>query len=169
MISSSNGTPAGDRAPDVGSAGLQFENVDGHKVAFRAAGQGPALVLLHGFLCDSRCWWPQLTGLSADFSVVAWDAPGADAPPDTVVGRLLPGMFSESAPAELWDEQAAVMSQFHPPGFRVMTQSSADMDTRDLLPAIDVPTLLLWVKTISAVPCTSPSSSAPRSRAPSWR
>lgn len=35
------------------------------------------LVLLHGFLCDSRVWRPQLEGLSNDFTVIAWDAPGA--------------------------------------------------------------------------------------------
>jgi len=39
-------------------------------------------VLLHGFLCDSRCWRAQLAGLADDFKVVAWDAPGAGASPD---------------------------------------------------------------------------------------
>jgi pimeloyl-ACP methyl ester carboxylesterase len=36
------------------------------------------------------------------------------------------------------------MSEFHPVGFRVMSKSSAETDTRDLLPRINVPTLLLW-------------------------
>jgi pimeloyl-ACP methyl ester carboxylesterase len=35
------------------------------------------LVLLHGFLFDSRAWRPQLDSLSNDFTVIAWDAPGA--------------------------------------------------------------------------------------------
>ena len=35
------------------------------------------LALLHGFLLDSRMWRPQLEDLSADFTVIAWDAPGA--------------------------------------------------------------------------------------------
>jgi pimeloyl-ACP methyl ester carboxylesterase len=42
-------------------------------------------VLLHGFLCDSRCWRRQLEDLSDSFRVVAWDAPGAGSssdPPD---------------------------------------------------------------------------------------
>ena len=39
-------------------------------------------MLLHGFLCDSRCWRAQLAGLADDFKVVAWDAPGAGASPD---------------------------------------------------------------------------------------
>ena len=46
------------------------------------AGKGPPLVLLHGFLCDSRCWRPQLEGLADRFTVVAWDAPGAGSSPD---------------------------------------------------------------------------------------
>jgi pimeloyl-ACP methyl ester carboxylesterase len=49
-------------------------------------GRGPALVLLHGFLFDSRVWRPQLESLSSDFTLIAWDAPGAgqsDDPPDT--------------------------------------------------------------------------------------
>src|SRR5690242_18331579 len=59
--------------------------IDKYSVAYRVAGQGPALVLLHGFLCDSRCWRNQLAKLSDQFRVVAWDAPGAGLssdPPD---------------------------------------------------------------------------------------
>jgi pimeloyl-ACP methyl ester carboxylesterase len=32
--------------------------------------------LLHGFICDSRAWRPQIEEFSRDFDVVAWDAPG---------------------------------------------------------------------------------------------
>ena len=39
---------------------------------------------------------------------------------------------------------AAVASEFHPHGFRLMARTLADNDTTDLLPTIDVPTLLLW-------------------------
>ncbi len=56
---------------------LSFAAVNGHSIAYREAGQGAGLVLLHGFLCDSRCWRRQLSGLSDQFRVVAWDAPGA--------------------------------------------------------------------------------------------
>lgn len=54
-------------------------------IAYRSAGRGPALVLLHGFLCDSRVWRRELETLSDQFRVVAWDAPGAGGsgdPPD---------------------------------------------------------------------------------------
>jgi pimeloyl-ACP methyl ester carboxylesterase len=56
--------------------------VDGSRLAYRQAGHGAALVLLHGFLCDSRCWKHQLAGLSDRFRVVAWDAPGAGSSSD---------------------------------------------------------------------------------------
>jgi pimeloyl-ACP methyl ester carboxylesterase len=39
---------------------------------------------------------------------------------------------------------SAVVSDFHPLGFRLMAKSSADTDTTDLLPNIEAPTLLLW-------------------------
>lgn len=46
------------------------------QIAYRRQGSGPALVLLHGGLADSRQWSEQLEGLSDEFTVVAWDAPG---------------------------------------------------------------------------------------------
>ena len=60
-------------------------DVNGLSVAYERAGHGPALVLLHGFLFDSRAWRPQLEELTNDFTVIAWDAPGAghsSDPPD---------------------------------------------------------------------------------------
>jgi pimeloyl-ACP methyl ester carboxylesterase len=47
------------------------------RVAYRRAGEGQPLVLLHGWPSDSREWRRQLDGLSDEFTVVAWDAPGA--------------------------------------------------------------------------------------------
>ncbi len=46
------------------------------RIAYRHAGAGPPLVLLHGGMEDSRAWMRQLDGLSDQFSVFAWDAPG---------------------------------------------------------------------------------------------
>lgn len=51
--------------------------VAGQRIAYRAKGSGLPLVLLHGWPLDSREWWRQLDGLSDEFRVVAWDAPGA--------------------------------------------------------------------------------------------
>ena len=204
--------------------------IDGLSVAYERAGRGPVLVLLHGFLFDSRAWRPQLEGLSSRFTVIAWDAPGAGQssdPPerfglgdwtdylarlldvaaagsahivglswggilaqefyrrhplrvrtlvlaDTYAGwrgslsegmseerlatclrdsllpaselvrKYLPEMHSESAAQEVRQGLASIMSGFHPIGFRLMAVSSAHADTRDLLPEIRVPTLLVW-------------------------
>jgi len=45
-------------------------------VAYRRAGAGTPLVLLHGGLSDGRSWTPQLESLAREYDVVAWDAPG---------------------------------------------------------------------------------------------
>ena len=211
-------------------AELSFEKVQGLTVGYRRSGRGAALVVLHGFLSDSRCWLPQLAGMSDSFTVIAWDAPGAggssdppgefattdyarclagllDAigvershvvglswggilaqefyrqhpervcslvladtyagwrgslpeavwrerlatcltdskgPADELVTKFVPGALSDNAPPEVREQFAAIMREFHPVGFRLMSLSSAEMDTRDLLPTIRVPTLLLW-------------------------
>lgn len=204
--------------------------VEGLRIAYERAGEGPPIVLLHGFVGDSREWRRQIDGLSDEFTVVAWDAPGsgrssdppesfrmpdyadclagfvdalglgrphvaglsfggglalelyrrhptipmtlvlaaayagwagslppevveqrlrqslqlADRPPDQFVRAMIPTLFSESASAERVDEFAAIMSEFHPAGFRAMARSLAEADLRDVLPRIDVPTLLLY-------------------------
>ena len=209
---------------------LRYAQVAGLSIGYRQAGDGLPLVLLHGFLCDSRCWLPQLSALSDRFRVTAWDAPGTGAssdPPDTfttadyarclgrfldtigverahvvglswggilaqefyrlypqrlrclvladtyagwkgslaeaewrhrlagclldaagpaatVVAKFLPGMFTNAAAPALREEFAAIVSEFHPHGFRLMSLSSAEMDTRALLPTIEAPTLVLW-------------------------
>jgi pimeloyl-ACP methyl ester carboxylesterase len=58
--------------------------VGGRTISYHRSGSGPPLVLLHGGWSDGREWRYQLDGLSADFDVIAWDAPGcggSDAPP----------------------------------------------------------------------------------------
>jgi pimeloyl-ACP methyl ester carboxylesterase len=63
---------------------MDHVDVDGLRVAYRRRGTGPALVLLHGGVCDSRVWRVQLESFADAFTVVAWDAPGcggsSDAP-----------------------------------------------------------------------------------------
>ncbi|MDP8927165.1 MAG: alpha/beta hydrolase [Actinomycetota bacterium] len=51
--------------------------VQGHSIAYRQQGDGPPLVLLHGWPTNSREWCAQLDGLSDEFGVVAWEAPGS--------------------------------------------------------------------------------------------
>jgi pimeloyl-ACP methyl ester carboxylesterase len=59
--------------------------------------------------------------------------------------RWVPAEFyTESVPAATQTEMAAVVSDFHPLGFRLMARSLAEPDTTQQLPSIEVPTLLLW-------------------------
>ena len=70
---------------DLGSGAMHVE-VGGLTIAFERAGTGPVLVLAHGFVGDARSTWgSQIEALSDEFSVIAWDAPGAggsDDPPE---------------------------------------------------------------------------------------
>ena len=50
--------------------------VRGGTLAYRRAGAGPPLLLLHGGWSDGREWQSQLDSLSDEFDVLAWDAPG---------------------------------------------------------------------------------------------
>jgi pimeloyl-ACP methyl ester carboxylesterase len=52
-------------------------DVAGQRIAYRESGAGAPLVLLHGWPLDSREFSRQLDGLSNEFRVVSWDAPGA--------------------------------------------------------------------------------------------
>ena len=57
---------------------MDMVEVDGLHIAYERVGSGPALVLLHGYVGDGPTTWRrQLDGLSDEFTVVAWDAPGA--------------------------------------------------------------------------------------------
>ena len=49
----------------------------GFEIAYERVGQGPPLVLVHGAAVDSRMWRPQLAALADEFTVIAWDEPGA--------------------------------------------------------------------------------------------
>ena len=206
-------------------------DVGGLLIAYERAGEGPPVLLLHGYVGDARgTWRRQIDGLSQDYTVIAWDAPGAggstdppesfgladyadclaafvnalgvvtphvvglsfggglalelyrrhpsiprslvlagayagwagslppeaveerlrqvlelsELPPDRFVRTVLPTMFSASATAEAVEAFAANASEFHPAGLRVMARSFAEADLRDVLPRIDVPTLLLY-------------------------
>jgi 3-oxoadipate enol-lactonase len=51
-------------------------DVDGERFAWREAGSGPVLVLLHGLGGSRLSWEPQLAGLADHCRVIAWDLPG---------------------------------------------------------------------------------------------
>jgi pimeloyl-ACP methyl ester carboxylesterase len=57
---------------------VETVDVGGLRVAYERVGAGPAVVLLHGYVGDGATTWrPQLDELSDEFTMVAWDAPGA--------------------------------------------------------------------------------------------
>src|SRR4029453_13930053 len=210
--------------------GMDQGAVAGLRVAYRRAGQGSPLVLLHGGLADSREWRRQVGGLAHEFTVVAWDAPGcggssdppaawrlpdyadclaglihalelerphvgglswggglalgvyrrhppvprslvlasayagwagslppkvvaerleralreAELPPQQWVPGWLPGLFSDAVPAAVVQEALAMMLEVRPAGMWPMLQGFAEADLREVLPRIQVPTLLLY-------------------------
>ena len=84
---------------------METVEVAGLRIAYQRVGQGPPLVLFHGAGEDSRIWRPQLEGLSDDFTVVAWDAPGCgksdDPKPDFSaedLGELTAGFLRAAVP-----------------------------------------------------------------------
>jgi pimeloyl-ACP methyl ester carboxylesterase len=66
--------------PDVAERIARFPvrtvSAGGRVLAYREAGHGPALVLLHGIGNQSGSWVQQLESLAPRFRVIAWDAPG---------------------------------------------------------------------------------------------
>jgi pimeloyl-ACP methyl ester carboxylesterase len=65
-------------------------------------------------------------------------------PPEQFVRGFIPSLLTDRAPAEMIDELVAIMSDFHPAGCRPMLHAMAEADLRDVLPRIDIPTLLLY-------------------------
>jgi len=58
----------------------------GLEVAYERVGEGPPLVFVHGAAEDGRVWQPQVGALADEFTVVAWDEPGAGGSSDVPAG-----------------------------------------------------------------------------------
>ena len=56
---------------------METVEVHGLRLAYRRTGHGPPVMFVHGGVEDSRAWTPQLDALSDEFTVIAWDEPGA--------------------------------------------------------------------------------------------
>jgi pimeloyl-ACP methyl ester carboxylesterase len=63
-------------APSSDAFPLQFITVHGHVRAYRVAGSGPALLLIHGLGCDSSTWLPVMARLARRYTVIAPDLLG---------------------------------------------------------------------------------------------
>jgi pimeloyl-ACP methyl ester carboxylesterase len=70
--------------------------------------------------------------------------PDSYLPGKEFAARWLPTLFTGSAPAEVVDELRSIIAGFHPQGARTMAKAMAGADLRDVLPHIEVPTLLLY-------------------------
>jgi pimeloyl-ACP methyl ester carboxylesterase len=207
---------------------VETVRAEGIDISYERVGDGPPLVLVHGATEDSRSWRPQLA-LADEYTVVAWDEPGAgrssDVPdaftladyahclaalieaidlgpahvvglswggtvvlelyrhrPDLVATMILadsyagwkgslpaeevaarvaglhqmlaappdqfdptlPGLFSREPTAEILQLFEAMAADVRPASMKHALQIMAEADQRDLLPRIDVPTLLIW-------------------------
>lgn len=65
-------------------------------IAYHRDGEGPPLVYVHGAAEDSRIWAPQFADLTDEFTVIAWDEPGAgsslDLPEDFDLADIADGL-----------------------------------------------------------------------------
>jgi pimeloyl-ACP methyl ester carboxylesterase len=71
-----NPTPHLRPVRDVEAPSLQFRTIHGYRRAFRVAGSGPALLLIHGVGCNSKSWEPVHAKLAQRFTVIAPDLLG---------------------------------------------------------------------------------------------
>ncbi|MGV3266753.1 MULTISPECIES: alpha/beta fold hydrolase [Cytobacillus] len=55
---------------------MPFIDVNDLTIHYEAEGNGEPIVILHGLGNNSQSWKKQLKGLSKEFTVIAWDAPG---------------------------------------------------------------------------------------------
>ena len=139
---------------------LESVTVGERTLAYRRAGSGSPLLLLHGGWSDGREWRFQLDGLSADFDVIAWDAPGCggsdDPPPDATlatyadaVGDLI-GELGLDRPhlcgLSFGGGLAIAVYQRHPQLVRSLVLASAYAGWKGSLPAEEVEARLRRVR-----------------------
>ena len=68
---------------------MEVVQANGLDIAYERVGDGPLLVFAHGAAGDARMWSPQLAALTDEFTVVAWDEPGAGRSSDIPAGFTL--------------------------------------------------------------------------------
>jgi pimeloyl-ACP methyl ester carboxylesterase len=208
---------------------VEVVRTGGLEIVYRRMGEGPPLVFVHGAADDGRIWQPQLAALADEFTVVAWDEPGAGrssdlpakfdladyahcleavvedvglgpahiaglswggtvaqelyrhhpclvatlilidtyagwrgslpaqelrarihgaremlAAPPATFDTTLPGLFASNPPAEFVALLEEIAADVRPENLARQLSIMAEIDQRDLLPQIAVPTLLVW-------------------------
>lgn len=68
---------------------VEIIRAKGLEIAYERVGSGAPLVFVHGAVLDSRLWQPQVASLADEFTVVAWDEPGAGRSSDVPAGFAL--------------------------------------------------------------------------------
>jgi 3-oxoadipate enol-lactonase len=66
------------------------------------------------------------------------------AEPSGYARQRTPSMLSPDAPPEVIEEAEAMMAEIHPDGYRYAARAFAETDEREVLPRINVPTLVVW-------------------------
>jgi pimeloyl-ACP methyl ester carboxylesterase len=126
------------RLGSVGVVGLSFGGTLALALQRRHSGMSSALVLASAY----AGWAGSLPPAVAEERLRQALAL-ADGPRKAFVDALLPTMFSKAVPPETVDDFQASIEAFHPAGFRAMARACAE-DVRDVLPNVDVPTLLVY-------------------------
>jgi pimeloyl-ACP methyl ester carboxylesterase len=95
-------------------------------------------------LADTYAGWSGSFG--ADVAARRLEGALADAElaPAAFAERYIPGMFGPTPPTMAVAAMSEVLADRHPAAFRQMATVLAEADTRELLPRIRIPTLLVW-------------------------
>ena len=78
----------------------------GLEIAYERVGAGPLLVLVHGAAEDGRTWQRRFAVLADEFTVVAWDEPGAGRSCDLPEGMTL-AAFADGLAQVHWSSRCS--------------------------------------------------------------
>lgn len=70
--------------------------VDSNGVNYVASGQGPTIIFIHGWTCDTTVWAEQMSAFENDYRVIALDLPGHGQSPPPVDGVYTMGRFADA-------------------------------------------------------------------------
>ena len=118
--------------------GLSFGSGVALELFRRHPGHVRSLVLLSAY-----AGWAGSLGREEAERRRRWGQTVADLPPRQVVADFAETLFTPEVPREIVQAELDVMKDFRPTGVRAMANALADADLREILPTIDVPTLLV--------------------------
>ena len=115
-------------------------------------GTGVALELFHRHpsvarslvLASAYAGWRGSLGQAAAEERRKWGLTAAEMPREQYIRDFGDTLFTATVPAEIVEFTLDVIRDFRESGLRAMSNAFADADLRDVLPHIDVPTLLIY-------------------------